>query len=96
MYTPHHLRNGRAQLELSDSVPSLQPHTFSFSLIIWGVFLLPAQEFFLEGKSNFWGGPLYLRDRRPPTKPPSSAPTQTDKKGTDLLLFEFCIPLHTH
>ena len=46
---------------------------------------------FLKGTYTFWAP---LRDH-PPPKPSFQCPHQT-KKGTDMLLSEFCIHLHTH
>jgi len=50
------------------------------------------QELFLEGIYTFWGGPSCPP---PPPKPPFRCP-HPDKKGTNLLLFQAGIYLHTH
>ena len=47
-----------------------------------------------EGSYILQGEKRPLRDH-PPPKPPFQYPS-SDKMGTNLLLFEFCIHLHTH
>ena len=62
--------------------------------------MIPGKQFDFLSQEVFYLGHVYflgwtpLRDH-PPPKPPSQCPHQT-KKGTNLLLFKFCIHLQTH
>jgi hypothetical protein len=91
-HLPLHITNTHAQCYLGSSFYWWETADHRSCRIVQNFKPTYRRLLFLEGTYTFWGRPPCPP---PPPKPPFRCPHQ-DKKGTNLLLFQIGIHLHTH